>query len=99
MQTKPLKGPRKVCRPHYFGLPLKGFVLCLLVHATRKRVNIFLDVLLNRAQRIVAFTLYRATLEENNHFLAGIGSDALKCVGYEKGLPMWEALKSIYFMR
>ena len=33
-----------VCRPHSFlGLPLKGLSLCLLVHATRKRVHVLLD--------------------------------------------------------
>ncbi len=33
-----------VCRPHFFhGLPLKGLPLCLLVHAARKRVYVFLD--------------------------------------------------------
>ena len=33
-----------VCRPHSFlGPPLKGLFLCLLVLATRKRVNILLD--------------------------------------------------------
>ena len=37
-----LKGPRKVCRLHFFlGLPLKGSLLCLLVLATRKWVNKF----------------------------------------------------------
>ena len=40
--TMPLKGPRKVCRLHFFlGLPLKGSLLCLLVLATRKWVNKF----------------------------------------------------------
>ena len=33
-----------VCRPHSFlGPPLKGRFLCLLVLATRKRVNVLLD--------------------------------------------------------
>lgn len=40
MRTKPLKGPEKICRSHCFlGLPLKGFLLCLGILATRKRVN------------------------------------------------------------
>ena len=43
----PLKGPEKICRPHYFlGLPLKGFSLCLGILATRKRVHEFLDAYL-----------------------------------------------------
>ena len=43
----PLKGPEKICRPHYFlGLPLKGFSLCLGILATRKRVHEFLDTYL-----------------------------------------------------
>ena len=33
-----------VCRPRSIhGLPLKGLSLCLLVHATRKRVHVLLD--------------------------------------------------------
>ena len=44
MQTKPLKGPEKICRPHcFFGLPLKGFLLCLGILAPRKGVYQFLD--------------------------------------------------------
>ena len=40
IQTIPLKGPRKVCRLHFFlVLSLKGFLLCVLVLATRKQVN------------------------------------------------------------
>ena len=45
--TKPRRGPEKICRPHCFlGLPLKGFVLCLGILATRKRVYEFLDTYL-----------------------------------------------------
>ena len=45
MQTKPLKGRRKVCRPHsFFRRPLKGLLLCLLVHTTRKRVYKFFQL-------------------------------------------------------
>lgn len=39
----------------------------------------------------------RTALEGNGDFLAGVGNNALKDVGDEKGLPYWEALKSIYF--
>ena len=47
MRTKPLKGPEKICRLHCFlGLPLKGFLLCLGILATRKRVYEFLDAYL-----------------------------------------------------
>ena len=47
MRTKPLKGPEKICRSHCFlGLPLKGFLLCLGILATRKRVYEFLDAYL-----------------------------------------------------
>ena len=47
IRTTPLKGPEKICRPHYFlGLPLKGFSLCLGILATRKRVHEFLDAYL-----------------------------------------------------
>ena len=47
IRTMPLKGPEKICRPHCFlGLPLKGFLLCLGIFATRKRVYEFLDAYL-----------------------------------------------------
>ena len=41
MQTRAPEGaPKRVRRPHFFfRLPLKGLYLCLLVLATRKRVN------------------------------------------------------------
>ena len=51
----PLKGPEKICRPHYFlGLPLKGFSLCLGILATRKRVHEFLDAYFGRLFDLLA---------------------------------------------
>ena len=47
MRTMPLKGPEKICRLHcFFGLPLKGFLLCLSMLAPCKRVYKFLDAYL-----------------------------------------------------
>ena len=40
IRTKPLKGPRKVWRLHFFrGPPLKGYLLCLFALAACKRVH------------------------------------------------------------
>ena len=96
IQTIPLKGPRKVCRLHFFlVLPLKGFLLCFLVLATRKRVNnpyilFYLPIYLGDITAKEYISYERPYTEEEKNQAAETINENLKKNLLEKGVQILE---------